>query len=48
VVTESDRLASLESAAGPAKRLRVAGPASGRYRLVELSDPPPGEGGTSP
>ncbi len=39
VVTEAERLPSLSSAVGPGKRLRVAGPATGRYRLVELADP---------
>jgi 4-amino-4-deoxy-L-arabinose transferase-like glycosyltransferase len=41
VVTEAERLPSLEGAAGPSRRLRVAGPPSGRYRLVELVQPPP-------
>jgi 4-amino-4-deoxy-L-arabinose transferase-like glycosyltransferase len=45
VVTEAERMLSLEGAVGPSRRLRVAGPPSGRYRLVELVEPPPaGEG----
>jgi 4-amino-4-deoxy-L-arabinose transferase-like glycosyltransferase len=48
VVTEAERVPSLASAVGPGKRLRVAGPASGRYRLVELTDPPSGEQGAPP
>jgi hypothetical protein len=47
VVTEADRVPSLSSAVGPGKRLRVAGPATGRYRLVELTDPPSGQEGVS-
>ena len=47
VVTEAERVPSLGSAVGPGKRLRVAGPATGRYRLVELTDPPSGEEGVS-
>jgi hypothetical protein len=43
VVTEPQRIPALRSAVGPGKRLRVAGPEAGRYRLVELTDaPPPG------
>ena len=45
VVTEAERVPSLTSAVGTGKRLRVAGPVSGRYRLVELTDPPSGEQG---
>ena len=41
VVTEAQRMTSLRSAVGPGKRLRVAGPEAGRYRLVELTDAPP-------
>ena len=41
VVTEVERVPSLGSAVGPRKLLRVAGGAPGRYRLVELTDPPP-------
>ena len=48
VVTEEERLPSLGSAVGPGKRLRVAGGAPGRYRLVELTDPPPAERGAPP
>ena len=48
VVTEEERLPSLGSAIGPGKRLRVAGGAPGRYRLVELTDPPPAERGAPP
>lgn len=44
VVTEAERLPSLGGAVGGAKRIRVAGPPSGRYRLVELSDGDPGGG----
>jgi 4-amino-4-deoxy-L-arabinose transferase-like glycosyltransferase len=48
VVTEAERLPSLGSAVGQVKRLRVAAGEPGRYRLVELTDPPPAEGGASP
>ena len=48
VVTEAERVPSLASAVGPGKRLRVAGPVTGRYRLVELTDPPSGERGVPP
>lgn len=48
VVTEAERLPSLGSVVGPAKRLRVAAGVPGRYRLVELTDPPPAERGASP
>jgi hypothetical protein len=48
VVTEAERVPSLASAVGPLKRLRVAGPVPGRYRLVELTDPPSGEKGVTP
>ena len=48
VVTEEERVPSLGSAVGPGKRLRVAGGAPGRYRLVELTDPPPAERGAPP
>lgn len=44
VVTEAERLPSLEGAVGGVKRLRVAAGAPGRYRLVELTDPPAQEG----
>jgi 4-amino-4-deoxy-L-arabinose transferase-like glycosyltransferase len=44
VVTEEERIPSLAGAVGSARRLRVAGPRSGRYRLVELSDAPATEG----
>ena len=44
VVTEEERIPSLAGAVGKGKRLRVAGPPSGRYRLVELSDAPATEG----
>ena len=44
VVTEEERIPSLAGAVGSARRLRVAGPRSGRYRLVELSDAPAIEG----
>ena len=40
VVTEARRMTSLRSAVGPDKRLRLAGPETGRYRLVELTDAP--------
>ena len=40
VVTEVERLPSLEGALGGTRRMRVAGPSSGRYRLVELVEPP--------
>jgi len=40
VVTEPGRIPALRSAVGPGKRLRVAGPETGRYRLVELTDDP--------
>jgi hypothetical protein len=46
VVTEEERIPALRGAVGGAKRIRVAGPASGRYRLLELSDPPAEGGGT--
>jgi hypothetical protein len=39
-VTEARRMESLRSAVGPGKRLRLAGPEAGRYRLVELTDAP--------
>ena len=45
VVTEAERLPSLTGVVGPSRRLRVAGPTSGRYRLVELLEPPPVDGG---
>jgi 4-amino-4-deoxy-L-arabinose transferase-like glycosyltransferase len=45
VVTETQRIPALRSAVGPGKRLRVAGPEAGRYRLVELTDAPPEERG---
>jgi 4-amino-4-deoxy-L-arabinose transferase-like glycosyltransferase len=45
VVTEAGRIPALRSAVGPGKRLRVAGPAAGRYRLVELTDAPTPEPG---
>ena len=48
VVTEAERVPSLEGAVGRAKRLRVAGGAPGRYRLVELTDPPPAQEGARP
>jgi len=48
VVTEAERIPSLESAVGGAKRLRVAGGSPGRYRLVELTDPPPAKEGARP
>ncbi|MEY2669550.1 MAG: hypothetical protein RJA59_2188, partial [Pseudomonadota bacterium] len=48
VVTEAERVPSLESAVGPGKRLRVAGGAPGRYRLLELTDPPPAQEGARP
>jgi 4-amino-4-deoxy-L-arabinose transferase-like glycosyltransferase len=48
VVTEAERVPSLASVVGPGKRLRVAGAASGRYRLVELTDPPSSERGVPP
>ncbi len=48
VVTERERVPSLASAVGPGKRLRVAGGTPGRYRLVELTDPPPAERGGPP
>ena len=40
VVTEPHRIPALGSAVGPGKRLRLAGPQLGRYRLVELTDAP--------
>ncbi len=36
VVTEADRIPSLAGAVGQVRSLRVAGPVTGRYRLVEL------------
>jgi hypothetical protein len=48
VVTEVERLQSLEGALGGARRMRVAGPPSGRYRLVELVEPPPAGEGVPP
>jgi hypothetical protein len=48
VVTEAERIPSLGSAVGSRKILRVAGGAPGRYRLVELTDPPPPERGAPP
>jgi 4-amino-4-deoxy-L-arabinose transferase-like glycosyltransferase len=45
VVTEPGRIPALRSAVGPGKRLRVAGPEDGRYRLLELTDAPPAERG---
>lgn len=48
VVTEAGTVPSLAGAVGPGKRLRVAGGAPGRYRLVELTDPPPTQGGAPP
>jgi hypothetical protein len=44
VITEEERIPSLAGALGEGKRLRVAGPPSGRYRVVELSDAPAREG----
>jgi hypothetical protein len=48
VVTEAERVASLEGAVAGVKRMRVAGPIPGRYRLLELSDPPAEGGGATP
>ncbi len=48
VVTEAEQVPSLRSAVGGGKRLRVAGGAPGRYRLVELTDPPPAPEGARP
>jgi 4-amino-4-deoxy-L-arabinose transferase-like glycosyltransferase len=45
VVTEPWRIEALRSAVGPAKRVRVAGPETGRYRLLELTDATPSEPG---
>jgi 4-amino-4-deoxy-L-arabinose transferase-like glycosyltransferase len=46
VVTEATEVPALRSAVGPGKKFRVAGPESGRYRLLELTDAPPeGPGG---
>jgi hypothetical protein len=44
VITEEARIPALAGAVGAAKRLRVAGPPSGRYRVVELSDAPATKG----
>jgi len=41
VVTETQRITALRSAVGAGKRLRLAGPETGRYRLVEITDAPP-------
>lgn len=38
VVTEAERLESLEGTVADARRVRVVEPVSGRYRLVELTD----------
>jgi len=43
VVTEPHRIPALRSAVGAGKRVRVAGPETGRYRLLELTDAPPAE-----
>jgi len=45
VVTEPARIPALRSAVGPGKAFRVAGPETGRYRLLELTDAPPLEPG---
>jgi 4-amino-4-deoxy-L-arabinose transferase-like glycosyltransferase len=48
VVTEDVRLPSLRSALGPDRRLEVAGPTSGRYRLVRIEGGPPSPGRSPP